>query len=59
MKLTVSLVLHPYYKFEYIKLAWGGEKEQEAERVAGNPLAKDWQDEAKKLVEREVSNNFN
>lgn len=55
MKLTASLVLHPYYKFAYIKLAWGGEEEQEAERNAGNLFAKNWQDEAKKLVERVVS----
>jgi hypothetical protein len=58
MKLTVGtvtlLVLHPYYKFAYIKLAWGGEKEQEAERNEGNPHAKNWQDEARKIVEREV-----
>jgi hypothetical protein len=53
-----TLVLHPYYKFAYIKLAWGGEKEQEAEREAGNPHAKNWQDEARKLVEREVSYFF-
>jgi hypothetical protein len=59
MKLTPkTLVLHPYYKFAYIKLAWGGEKEQEAEREAGNPNAKNWQDEARKIVEREVSNFF-
>jgi hypothetical protein len=57
MKLTATtLVLHPYYKFAYIKLAWGGEKEQEAERDAGNPHAKNWQDEARKVVEHEVSN---
>ena len=47
IKLTVrTLVLHLYYKFVYIKLAWGGEVEQAAERDAGNPHAKNWQDEA-------------
>ena len=51
--IACTLVLHPYYKFEYIKLAWGGEQEQAAERNAGNPHAKNWQDEAKKLVENE------
>ena len=56
MKLIVrTLVLHLYYKFTYIKLAWGGEEEQQAERDAGNPHAKNWQDEAKKIVEKEVS----
>ncbi|KAF8874802.1 hypothetical protein BD779DRAFT_1420492, partial [Infundibulicybe gibba] len=50
----LALVLHPYYKLTYIKLAWGGEKEQRAEREAGNPNAKNWQDEALKLVERTV-----
>jgi hypothetical protein len=52
------LVLHPYYKLAYIKLAWGGEEEQAAERAAGNRYAKNWQDEARKVVEREVSNKF-
>jgi hypothetical protein len=53
-----NLVLHPYYKLAYIKLAWGGEKEQAAERLAGNQQAKNWQDEARKVVECEVSNKF-
>jgi hypothetical protein len=48
-------VLHPYYKLSYIKVAWGGPKEQAAEIAAGNADAKDWQDEAKKLIERTVS----
>jgi hypothetical protein len=47
-------VLHPYYKLAYIKLAWGGPDEQAAEIAAGNPYAKDWQDEAKKIVEMTV-----
>jgi hypothetical protein len=29
------IVLHPYYKLAYIKLAWGGEEEQVKEWVAG------------------------
>jgi hypothetical protein len=54
-------VLHPYSKLVYIKLAWGGAEEQAAERVAGNKHAKNWQesqDEARKVVEREVSHCF-
>jgi hypothetical protein len=47
-------VLHPYYKLAYIKLAWGGADEQAEEIAAGNPDAKDWQDEAKKIVENTV-----
>ncbi|KIM62266.1 hypothetical protein SCLCIDRAFT_25194 [Scleroderma citrinum Foug A] len=27
----LALVLHPYYKLDYIKMAWGGPEEQEAE----------------------------
>ena len=49
------IVLHPYYKLTYIRLTWGGAKEKAAEIAAGNPHAKDWQDEAKKLVEKTVS----
>ena len=47
-------VLHPYYKLQYIKLAWGGEKEQAEERAAGNQNAKNWQDKAKKILETTV-----
>jgi hypothetical protein len=52
---SYSIVLHPYYKLDYIKHAWGGEEEQEAERAAGNQSAKNWQDEALKIFERTVS----
>jgi hypothetical protein len=48
-------VLHPYYKLAYIKLAWGGPVEQARERAAGNPDAKDWQDEGRKILEQTVS----
>jgi len=48
-------VLHPYYKLAYIKLAWGGAEEQATEIEAGNFDAKDWQDEARKIVEKTVS----
>ena len=47
-------VLHPYYKLAYIKLSWGGLAEQKAEIAAGNPHAKNWQAEAKKVVEKTV-----
>jgi hypothetical protein len=47
-------VLHPYYKLQYIKLAWGGEKEQAEERAAGNWNAKNWQDEAQKILKAMV-----
>ncbi|KAF9242391.1 hypothetical protein BU15DRAFT_72913 [Melanogaster broomeanus] len=42
---VLALVLHPYYKLAYIKMAWGGSEEQQQEREAGNPNAKDWHDE--------------
>ena len=46
-----SIVLHPYFKLAYIEIAWGGAAEQEAERKAGDPFAKNWQDEARKILE--------
>ena len=49
-----SVVLHPYFKLMYIEVAWGGPAEQEAECKAGNPLAKDWQDEARRILESTV-----
>src|SRR6266545_7082563 len=48
-------VLHPYYKLAYIKMAWDGPEERDAEIKAGNVHAKDWQDEARKIVEKTVS----
>ncbi|KAG2748668.1 hypothetical protein P692DRAFT_201671844, partial [Suillus brevipes Sb2] len=39
---VLVLVLHPYYKLEYIKITWGGPEEQEQECAAGNPSARDW-----------------
>ena len=48
-------VLHPYYKLAYIKVAWGGPEEQADEIEAGNSDAKDWQDKARKIVEKTVS----
>jgi len=44
-------VLHPYYKLDYIKMAWDGADEQEAEYAAGNHNAKNWHDEALKIIE--------
>ena len=52
---TPFAVLHPYYKLAYIKLSWGGPEEQAAEIANGNLGAKDWQDEARKIVENTVS----
>jgi hypothetical protein len=47
-------VLHPYYKSNYIKMAWGGQEEQDAEICGGNPDAKNWQQEAEQIVEATV-----
>jgi hypothetical protein len=47
-------VLHVYYKLMYIELVWGGEKEQKEEMAAGNQNAKNWQDEALKILENVV-----
>ncbi|KAG1733039.1 uncharacterized protein EDB91DRAFT_1057727 [Suillus paluster] len=49
---VLALVLHLYYKLNYIKMAWGGPKEQELEHAAGNPNAVDWHDEVLKIVEK-------
>ena len=47
-------MLHPYYKLDYIKLAWGGEREQAEEREAGNQDVKNWQDKALNIFEETV-----
>ncbi len=51
---SVFTVLHPYYKLDYITLKWGGEKEQQAEIEAGNLDAKNWTEEARKIVDKAV-----
>ncbi|GLB40087.1 hypothetical protein LshimejAT787_0705970 [Lyophyllum shimeji] len=48
---VLALVLHPYYKLEYIRMAWGGAKEQQEEIKAGNKNARNWHAEAQDLVE--------
>ncbi|KIK73267.1 hypothetical protein PAXRUDRAFT_21046 [Paxillus rubicundulus Ve08.2h10] len=48
---VLALILHPYYKLAYIKMAWGGPEEQQKEHEAGQTNAKDWQDEALQIVE--------
>ncbi|KAH9072763.1 hypothetical protein EDB83DRAFT_2219895, partial [Lactarius deliciosus] len=52
---VLTLALHPYYKLEYIKMAWGGAEEQAEKIQAGNKEAKNWQDEAQKILETTVS----
>jgi hypothetical protein len=48
------LVLHPYFKLAYIKMAWGGAEEQAEERRKGDKDAKNWQDEAQQILEKTV-----
>ena len=57
--LTNCLVLHPYYKLAYVKMAWGGAEEEKAEREAGNLNAKDWHDEALQVVQRTMEEYWN
>ncbi|KAG6371388.1 hypothetical protein JVT61DRAFT_9604 [Boletus reticuloceps] len=48
---TLTLVLHPYYKLDYIKMAWGRADQQAEDIAAGNRHAKNWHDEAMQVVE--------
>ena len=50
--LTIRIVLHPYYKLDYIKMAWGRPEEQAQDIAAGNKNAINWHDEALQVVER-------
>ena len=47
----LALVLHLYYKLDYIKMAWGGPEEKRKKLEAGNAFAKDWHDEVLKIIE--------
>jgi hypothetical protein len=51
----VFSVLHPYFKLEYIKIAWGGSEDQAEELARGNRGAKNWHEEAVKVIEAAVS----
>lgn len=54
MRLTSYPVIHPYYKLHWIELHWGGAETQAAEIAMGNLNAKNWVDEAEKIVEAKV-----
>jgi len=56
--LKYHLVLHPYFKLTYIKHAWGGEEEEMEEVAAGNLHAKNWQAEARYILEEAVCCTF-
>jgi hypothetical protein len=47
-------VLHPYFKDTWIKIMWGGAAEQAKERAKGVRNPKNWQDEARKVLENMV-----
>lgn len=53
--LTLSLVLHPYYKLAYIEKKWGGAAEQQEAIAEGNPNAINWIQHARSVVEDAVS----
>ncbi|KAI1789150.1 hypothetical protein LXA43DRAFT_845779, partial [Ganoderma leucocontextum] len=48
----LSLLLHPYYKLNYIRHEWGGEEEYEADLAAGVPNPRNWVQYACKIVEK-------
>ena len=48
------LVLHPYYKLNYIEEQWGGAEEYAADVKAGDPHAWDWQKHAREVVDKAV-----
>ena len=55
----VNTVLHPYYKLNYIKMAWEGPEEQAKELTTGNQNAMNWHDEALQIVERTMQEYWN
>ncbi|KAF9031275.1 hypothetical protein BDZ89DRAFT_948935, partial [Hymenopellis radicata] len=46
----MAMFVHPYWKLNYVKMAWGGEKEAKRAKAAGEKNPKDWQAEALKIV---------
>ncbi|KAF8993036.1 hypothetical protein BDZ89DRAFT_973135 [Hymenopellis radicata] len=55
---SFPLVIHPFYKLSWFEKHWGGAKEQAQEIADGNPNAKNWQEEARKVVEAAVCSSF-
>lgn len=52
--ITFILVIHPYYKLNWIELHWGGAATQAEAIKNGDKHARNWVDEAEKLVEATV-----
>ncbi|KAI9451397.1 hypothetical protein F5148DRAFT_958266, partial [Russula earlei] len=51
---VLALILRPYYKLDYIEMAWGGAMEQAVEWRNGNVDAKNWQLEVCRILEKVV-----
>lgn len=49
------IVLHPYFKLDYIVKVWGGEEEQRADIRKGKKKAVNWRKEAETIIRRAVS----
>ncbi|TBU51988.1 hypothetical protein BD310DRAFT_982181 [Dichomitus squalens] len=48
----LALLIHPYYKFEYIEHQWGGEAEYLADVTAGIPNPRNWVAYAREVVKK-------
>ncbi|KAI1789377.1 hypothetical protein LXA43DRAFT_872172, partial [Ganoderma leucocontextum] len=48
----LSLLLHPYYKLDYIRHEWGGEEEYQADLKAGVSDARNWVAYAREVIEK-------
>jgi hypothetical protein len=55
---SVPLATHPYFKLDYFEHEWGGADEQEEEIRNGNPNAKNWQEEARKVLVKAVRSAY-
>ncbi|KAI1793595.1 hypothetical protein LXA43DRAFT_885568 [Ganoderma leucocontextum] len=48
----LALLLHPYYKLDYIERQWGGEEEYLEDLATGEPGAWNWKKHAREVVDR-------
>ncbi|KZS86539.1 hypothetical protein SISNIDRAFT_420759, partial [Sistotremastrum niveocremeum HHB9708] len=55
---VLSVFLHPYLKLDYIAESWGGREEQQEEIAGGVRNARNWRDEAEKVVKKTVRHKF-
>ncbi|KZS86441.1 hypothetical protein SISNIDRAFT_420903, partial [Sistotremastrum niveocremeum HHB9708] len=54
----LAIFLHPYFKLDYIVKAWGGKEDQLNEQAEGVRNAKNWRQEAERVIQATVRSYY-